>query len=398
MCHFDTSVSETAASPEPTLKAAPNPTSNAARLHPLWVLVLAGVCVVAGFVGGYEVHPAPAGSSPAPRPTIPTVCGQPVGSPTLSITGAGTLDTAFPEIAGDLYNQTPGIQIPHASQNYEGSLSALGLISDLHECYDVAAPADFRLIPNMLENGSQASWEIVFASNPEVLCWNSSVVHLPGINESNWGWMIERGGLTMGVANASTDPNGYNEIFTLELQGSVYNGSDTAVYSHFFSGAPGGLAHPVTGTAVVASETSFATDLGAGTFSVAITYRSYALTHHLSYVTMNPLVGLGNFSTTDLTSYAGVSTTILGQNGGPNAVMAGAPVMFSATVPTNAPNSTLGLLFVHSLVSAEGSSLLSSLGFTPVVPGYWQATAGTTEPPILAPETEALPSSLAADL
>lgn len=362
------------------------------RLHPFYVIVIAAVMLVAGVAIGYAVHPSSSSTSSG---------GAPEGSDILSITAAGTLDTAFPALGWELYNETPMAPPTTATQEYEGSLSALANINTLHEKYDVAAAADFRLIPELLENGSFASWEAVFASNPEVLVYVPSEADsggpLYGINSSNWGWKIQAPGIVMGVANASTDPNGYNEIFSMELQGLVFNGSLASVYSHFFSGSPGSYAKP-TAASSVQSETNFANLIGSDTIQVAITYRSYAYTHHLANVSMDPRVGLGNLTAADEASYSQASTTILGSSGSATDVVKGAPVLFAATVPTNAPNQTLGDLFVHLVLSPQGASELASLGFSPISPGYWQATTGTVAPAYIAPETEPLPAALSADL
>src|SRR4029077_19119746 len=121
------------------------------------------------------------------------------------------------QVANLLSNETPGISVPIASQQYQGSLLALGAISDLHHTYDVAASADQRLISRMLEP-TYASWMVAFATSPEVLAYDPTNSAFSGINTSNWATKIVEPGLHMGIANASTDPNGYNEIFVLQLE------------------------------------------------------------------------------------------------------------------------------------------------------------------------------------
>ncbi|MCI4368899.1 MAG: substrate-binding domain-containing protein, partial [Thermoplasmata archaeon] len=289
------------------------------RLHPLWVIVIAGVALTAGLLGGYELR----GSSSSPG--APSANS---GSPVLSITGAGTLGTAFPALASLLVNQSTGAQAPSASQTYQGSLAALGLIATSHDVYDVAAAADFRLIPHLLEP-TYANWEVVFATNPEVLVYDPSVAALSGINSSNWGEKVQSAGVVLGVANATTDPNGYNGIFVLQLEGLAEGGSLASLYSHFYTGAPGSPALPVSSTAKLELETQVSTLISTHVVSAFITYRSYAVTHHLSYVSLDPSVGLGNFSSEELANYALASTQITAANGSLTTIR-GAPVAFSA--------------------------------------------------------------------
>ncbi len=356
----------------------------AGRLHPLWVVTIALISVVAGVIAGYELRTSSSGP-----PTANS------GSPVLSITAAGTLGTVFPALASLLANESPGVQAPLPAEQYQGSLSALAAITQLHQLYDVAAAADFRLIPHLL-TPTYASWEVAFASNPEVLAYDPTVAALQGINSTNWPGRLQRSGIILGVANASTDPNGYNGIFVLQLEGLLVNGSLGAVYDHFYAGAVGSLARVIPSAAREESEAQAAVLLISHVVQAFIIYQSYAVTHHLSYVNLDPRVNLGNFSPSSLTIYGQASTAIIEPNAS-LATVRGAPVAFAATVPLNAPNASLGDLFVHLLVTPQGAALLQSFGFAPVLPAYLYAPAGGT-PEIVVPETVPLPASLVAEI
>ncbi|HKV89663.1 MAG TPA: hypothetical protein VJQ43_00500, partial [Thermoplasmata archaeon] len=102
------------------------------------VLVAIVLVVIAGAVGavaGYELSPRTHAAAAA------------AANDTLSIIGAGTLGTCFPQVASLLANTTAGVSAPVASEQYEGSLLALAAIATLHQRFDVAAAADYRLIP-----------------------------------------------------------------------------------------------------------------------------------------------------------------------------------------------------------------------------------------------------------
>lgn len=342
------------------------------------VFVVAVIALLAGLAAGYELR----GASPAPA--ISTA------STTLSITAAGTLGTVFPQVADALANDTPGVSVPSASQQYEGSILALNAIAQLHQSYDVAAAADYHLIPSLLES-SHAAWEVGFATTPEALAYDPTVSALAGINTTNWAAKIEQSGIVMGVANASTDPNGYNEIFTLQLEGLATGGSLDSVYGHFFSTPVGSYAVPVAATAKLESETMAATLLSTHVVQVFIIYQSYAVEHHLSYVPLDPAVSLGSTSGASITAYAKASTAILTASGGQE-VVSGAPVIFAATVPIGAPNATLGTQFVDFLLSPAGGAILAAGGFTPLAPAWLQSTG--TVPAWLLPDTQPFPSTL----
>ena len=282
------------------------------------------------------------------------------------------------------------------TQTYEGSLDVVSAIAQLHDRADVAAVADFRLIPQDLESTS-ASYEILFGATSEVLCYNPSIAAFAGINSTNWGWKLAEAVSTPGVApfavwNASSDPNGYNEIFSFELYGEEENHSATAVYGHFYLGSPSGLVQPDPTTTRVEKESQAATLLSTGTVSSLITYRSYAVANHLSFVAFDPIVGLSANNSSALADDRALSTTILTSSGGTTSVSA-APVLFSITVPSGAPNASLGAAFVHLLLSPQGTTILSAGGFTPLIPGW--ADWPQAVPSVLLPDVEPLPSWVA---
>ena len=359
------------------------PTSMVAQAVAVVVAIVAAVAGVGlGFYAGYEYRGSPASSPSA------------VSNSTLSILGAGTLANLFPQLASLLVNETPGISAPMAAQTYEGSIDITTAITSLHATTDVAAVADFRLIPQDLEP-TYANYEAVFGATPEVLAYNASLPAFAGINSSNWADKLVADVSTpnnapFGVWNASTDPNGFNEIFSLEMQGLFEDGSTSAFYSHFYDGAVGGLAVPNPTTTRLEHESQAALLLNTGVVSAVITYRSFAVTNHLSYVSFNPIVGLSANNSTALTDYTKVSTSIIGSSGAITPVAA-APVLFAITVPLNAPNPALGEAFVHLLLSPQGSAIISEGGaFTPIFPG-WSDRVGSV-PSILAPDVVPLPS------
>jgi molybdate/tungstate transport system substrate-binding protein len=356
-----------------------------AAATPVWIVV---VIVVAagvgglGFYAGYEYR-----GSPANTPSSTT-------NNTLSILGAGTLTFTFPEIANELVNETPGISAPAAAQVYEGSLDITGALTSGTGVGDVAALADFRLAPQLLYP-KYANYEVVFAQTQEVLIYNSSLTGFSGINSSNWGDKLVAvtaagGNDRIGVWNASTDPNGYNEIFSLMLQGSFYNSSISAYYSHFYSGAPGSYATPNPSTTILEHESQAASLIETGVVSSVITYKAVAIQNHLPYVLLNPIVGLGANNSTALADYAKLSTQIIGSTGS-LATVVPAPILFAATVPLNAPNAALGALFLHLLLSPQGSAILAQDGaWTPIFPGW--SDAPKSVPGILQPDVTSLPS------
>jgi len=360
MWHFPTSMS--AGANPPSMPAPKKPSSMVAPTS-VWiviVIVVAAAMAGVGYVAGYELHSSSSTSCSS------TVTG------TLSILGAGTLNTLFPQLADQFVNQTPCASAPPAAQTYEGSLDITTAITTGTAISDIAAVADYRLVPQLLEP-KFANYEIVFGTTQEVLAYNPSIAAFSGINSTNWPTKLLTATQTapLGIWNASTDPNGYNEIFSMMLQGMLYDGGNTsAVYGHFYSGAPGAYAVGNPANTKLEHESQAANLVATGVVSAVITYRSFAIVNHMSYVAFNPIVGLIANNTTALSDYSQLSTSIIGSTGALQKVVP-APVLFSVTVPLNAWNPALGAGFIALLLSPTGGKILSQGGaFTPISPGW----------------------------
>ncbi|MCI4364766.1 MAG: substrate-binding domain-containing protein [Thermoplasmata archaeon] len=317
--------------------------------------------LVGGFLGGWYLH-TPAASTAGPT------------SSTLGIIAAGSLAPILPSFASAFANQTSGVDASAAAQLYEGSTAAATALStETHSPYDLFISADFRVIPQHLEapTSTVATWEAVFASDPVVLAYAPGVSALSGINTTNWFQKVTASGVTLGVANASADPLGANALFVLELQDALAHQSG-ALYGHFFNGALGALATP-TSSAKFVAENVAQSALSTGEVSAYLIYRSYAQVDHLTYVSLSSSVNLGATDPSNVSLYGTVSTTIL--SGTSTKSVAGAPVLFALTVPTNAPNVALGVAFAAYLLSNATSSMWAADGFQPISPAWVDAPA-----------------------
>ncbi|EQD71875.1 extracellular solute-binding protein family 1, partial [mine drainage metagenome] len=165
------------------------------RTERLATIVALILVLAAGVAGGWYARGSAAPSSGS-------------GGSTLWVGAAGTLAPVLPGLGAAFANETPGVQAPAAAQTFEGSIALLKSIGALEVHYDVAAVADYRLIPNLLEPHG-AAWELVFASDPMVLVYNPSVAAFAGLNTTNWAARLQSPGVLLGVANASIDPLGY---------------------------------------------------------------------------------------------------------------------------------------------------------------------------------------------
>jgi molybdate/tungstate transport system substrate-binding protein len=320
------------------------------------VVALVAIALIAGFAAGWYLH-TPASTSAGPT------------SSTLGIIAAGSLAPILPSFASAFANSTPGVDASVAAQLYEGSTAAAtALATETNPPYDLFISADYRVIPQHLEapTSTVASWEVVFAADPVVLAYNPTAPALAGINPTDWYQKIVASGVSLGVANASADPLGYNAIFTLELEDSL-QGLGGGLYGHFFQGARGAFATPTASTKYVAENVA-ASALSTGEVDAYLIYQSYAKVDHLSYVTLSPSVNLGATDHTNVTSYGMANTTIL--SGTSTKLVTGAPVLFALTVPRAAPNYALGIAFAAYLLSNATLPAWTADGFVPVAPAW----------------------------
>ncbi|MCI4347082.1 MAG: substrate-binding domain-containing protein [Thermoplasmata archaeon] len=319
------------------------------------IIILA---VVGGFVGGWYARPTASSTNSIPA--------------SLAVIAAGSLAPILPSFISSFVNATPGVQGPLSDQLYEGSTAAATALTTAPQPYDLFISADFRVIPKNLEppTASIAHWEVVFASDPVVLAYEPTSA-LSGIDATNWYQKISQTGVVLGAPNASADPLGANLIFSLELEDAVA-GQAGAFYGHFFAGAEGALATPTTATRIV-TETAMGSALTTGEVGVTLTYRSYAIADRLPYLNLTPAVNLGAVDASNVTHYGTVSTTELTTGG--TKVVKGAPVLFALTVPSTAPDMTLGIAFASYLLSSATSALWATAGFAPLTPAWVDHTS-----------------------
>lgn len=346
-----------------------------------WTLTIVVVVIaaVAGFVGGWYLRPASTGP----------------GSETpLGIIAAGSLSpsTLMPYFAAKYASNTSGVSAPVSAQLYEGSTDAANAIisAGSDSPYDLFVAADFRVIPQhlLVSSPAYAQGEAVFASDPMVLAYNPAA--LPGLNASNWAQKIVGPGILLGAPNASADPLGYNVIFTLELEDALV-GAGGSLYSHFFTGKQGALASPTTNTLYVV-ENDAGIALSTGEVEAYLIYQSYALAEHLTFIPLSSAVNLGGQTAADASRYGAANTTILSGNvTKPTKVVVGAPVLFALTVPTNAPDPSLGNAFASWLLTNSTLGIWAADGFQ-LTPTVWTYDTASYAPS----GSTALPSYLVA--
>jgi len=273
-------------------------------------------------------------------------------STTLLIDAAGTLQVPFNGIVSNVVRP----QYPTLSYNYifEGSRLAANEITQANKSFDIYASADYQIIPEQLIP-SHASWYIVFASNAMSVVYTNQSKFANEITPENWYQVITRPGVVVGVSNKDTDPSGAQAIIMLQLAGLLYYQNSSYLYDQLY----------VTKAAknelvIVPTETTLDAQLETGAVDYVLTYSSEAVSHKLQSLTLDSRVDLSDLSQADW--YAKANVTVNGEQ------MTGAPILYDLTIPSNSPDTSMGVAFIKALFSSQGQEILNASGLRPLNP------------------------------
>ena len=290
----------------------------------------------------------------------------------LKIFHAGSLAAPFEE-AEKLYEAAhPDVDVQREQM---GSVKAVRQITDLHREADIIAVADYSLIPKMMYP-EYANWYILFARNEMVLVYNKDKSkYADSINQENWYEILRKKDVTLGFSNPNLDPCGYRSLMVLQLAELYYNDTsilddivleNSAIKEEFKNGtyiitAPEDL-NPNTQKLTIRSKSVELISLvEEGGLDYAFEYRSVAVQHNLSYITLPKQINLGFVEMKD--SYAQVKVRITGGK-----EFIGSPIVYGITIPLNAPHKQLAVEFIKLIITQEGQSILESCGQPPITP------------------------------
>jgi molybdate/tungstate transport system substrate-binding protein len=192
---------------------------------------------------------------------------------TLTIFGAGTLNTPFTAEIQAFRRENPGVTV-HSQFGASGDM--VKDITQLHQPADVLGVADYSLIPKEMFGGSKpyATWYVGFVSNQITLAYTSHSKGASQLTASNWYQVVAEPGVHIGRSNPAADPSGYQFLQMLQLANSYY--SDPGLSAAVLSNSPD--------SSVAETETSLLAALQSGQIDYLAIYKSNALEDHLEYI------------------------------------------------------------------------------------------------------------------
>ena len=295
------------------------------------------------------------------------------GAKTLTVFGAGTLANPFAQEIAAFRARHPGITV---HSQFGASGDRVKAITQLGEPADVLGVADYSLIPKEMfatTSGKRfARWYVGFVGNQITFAYTSHSHGAARLTASNWYRVLAQPGVHIGRSNPAADPSGYQVLQMLKLAGRYYH--DPSLSASVLKNSPD--------SAVAETETSLIAALQTGQLDYLAIYRSDALQHHFHYIHLPAQISLSDPALAK--TYATVST-----HGASGKTVTGKPIIYGLTVPTNAPDATLGAQFVAFVLSAQGQAIMRANGFVVLSPAL--ASRQSALPPALRPLTRSWP-------
>ncbi|MGH7055898.1 MAG: extracellular solute-binding protein [Stellaceae bacterium] len=269
----------------------------------------------------------------------------------LTIFAAGTLAGPFRALDAVFEKTYPSVTVHPV---FAGSVGLARRIADLHQEADLFAAADYRVIPKYLfgkpGRKAYADWYAGFARNATTFTYTDASKFAKEITPQNWYKVLARPGVEIGRSNPDTDPSGYQTLIMLQLAERYYHAPGLAA-AILKNAPPRNMRN---------TETSLLPALQLGEIDYLGIYRSDAIQHHLHYLALPAAVDLGDVKLAKLYASAVVHTK--------NGAVHGAPIVYAATIPLNAPQAKWAEKYLALLLGPQGQAILKRSGFAPLAP------------------------------
>jgi molybdate/tungstate transport system substrate-binding protein len=292
---------------------------------------------------------------------------------TLTVFGAGTLNTPFTAELQAFKKQNPGVTV-HSQFGASGDMTKD--VVELGQPADVLGVADYSLIPKLMSDQARphATWYLGFVSNQITFAYTSHSKGASQLTPSNWYQVLSQPGVKIGRSNPAADPSGYQVLQMLQLAQGYYH--DPTLAASVLKNSPD--------SSVAETETSLLAALQSGQIDYLAIYKSNALEDHLQYISLPPQINLSDQSMAATYRTVSVDAGSLGTR-------TGKPIIYGLTIPSNAPDAALAQKFISFVLGRQGQAIMASNGFTVISPALvsgtppaalkslttpWTATAG----------------------
>jgi molybdate/tungstate transport system substrate-binding protein len=170
----------------------------------VWVAVVAIMATIAGMIS----------------------CGSGERKVQLKISNAASLIVPLQAMEKEFESKYPNIDVMLEGH---GSLQVIRSVTELGENVDLAAVADYQLVPllmypaQMPENrGPYADWCIEFATNKLGIAYTTDSMYSTEISAQNWYEILSRPDVRIGLADPRIDSLGYRALMAIQLAQNYY--------------------------------------------------------------------------------------------------------------------------------------------------------------------------------
>ena len=324
------------------------------------------VALVVGIAVGYVI--APMLHKPAPPTSAPFAVG-----------AAGTLKFAFTDILNEMQSLYPSIKVAPPFFKGSGEVAQKEVTTGV---FSVVASADTTTIPSVLFKNNVTDYEIAFGVTQMVVIvdlnstygrevydlWEQAQSYQPFSAQWNETWrkifdIIAFSPAVVGVSNPFTDPSGYQAICVVKLAGLAFFNNENYLFNAIYGNSSKYIMRNTEIdllTLMEAGQVQFI--LSAYTSNAIPQTKEYRGT---AYITLPPMVNLGDLSYVNYYHLVNFTWSELGVT---KSFICN-PVVYTITIPKNAPNREAAVDFMLLLFSPMGQRILEENGITPIVPG-----------------------------
>jgi molybdate/tungstate transport system substrate-binding protein len=218
------------------------------------------------------------------------------------------------------------------------SLEHIRKITELHRIPDLLLLADVDVFPRFLIP-QYAGWYAEFARNRMVVAFTPRSKYAKEITAANWTSILQRKDLEIGRTDPNLAPVGYRSLLMFQLAERYYRqpGLAAALLQH----AP---ERNMRGNAA-----ELAALLASGELDYIYDYQSVAESNGFQFITLPAAIDLGDPK--HAADYAAVHVRIRGATRGSQTEVAGQPILYGLTIPSDAPHSAAARRFLEYLTA-----------------------------------------------
>lgn len=343
----------------------------------VWLIVGLMVGLVVGFAIGYVTVPPKVVTKTVTKYVNVTVST--VSTAPFAVGAAGTLKFSFGDILNVMQSMYPSITIAPPLFKGSGEVAHIEVVT---RQFSVVASADTTSIPSVLFP-NYANYEIAFGVTQMVIIvslnttagqevyelWRQAQSYPPLSAQYNetwrkiWSIIALNSSTVVGVSNPFTDPSGYQAQCVVKLAGLAFFNNESYLYNAIFTNPSKYVMRD--------TEIDLLTLMTAGQVDFILSaYESNAIPqtqeyHNVVFITLPPFINLGDLNYVNYYHRVSVTWT----ENGVTKTFACNPVVYTVTIPFQAPNKQAAEYFLLLLFSPIGQEILKENGIEPIMPG-----------------------------